>query len=152
MELLGSIERKRVSDPTCACGCGLPLTGRQKKWATPECLKIGARRYRLKAIYGITPEQYEELLEHQQWVCGLCKKPFKEGQTPHIDHEHGGPVRGIIHAYCNVRLVHKLKSWETAELVMLYLKFPPAVELLGDAKAPGRAKKKRQPRKRPRSG
>ena len=134
----------------CA-GCDAELTGRQKKWCSNSlCRKAASRAAWVLKVYGLSQEEYGEILELQKGVCGLCMKPFKEGQTPHIDHEHGGPVRGIVHPYCNVRLLHRLKSWEIAYRVYEYLRFPPAAGVVGRRKAPGRPKKKRQPRKRPR--
>lgn len=91
---------------------------------------------------------YEAIMQQQGNVCGCCGKPFKEGQTPHVDHEHGGPVRGIVHPYCNTRLIGRLKSAELAQRLANYLLHPPAVLALGGPRiAPGRPPKKRRKRK-----
>lgn len=84
---------------TCA-GCGVDLVGRQKKWcASLECKKRASRQAWILKVYGLTTEQYQLIIDWQGGVCGLCSKPFKQGQTPHIDHEHGGPCRGIVHPF-----------------------------------------------------
>ena len=95
-------------------------------------------------IYGLTVRQYEEILEYQEGRCGCCGKPFKEGKTPHIDHEHGGPVRGVVCAYCNTRLIGRLKSADLAQRLANYLTTPPAVIAVGYIVAPGRPKRKRR--------
>ena len=135
-----------------ACqACGRPLEGRQLKFCADEVCSTERKRWAwILKTYNLTKEQYEAILEHQGNVCGLCKEPFKESQTPHIDHDHKtGYVRGIVHAYCNTRLLHRLRFWETAQKVADYLRWPPAVAALGGpVVAPGRPKKTRKRRKR----
>jgi hypothetical protein len=68
------------------------------------------RKSYLKTRYGMTIEQFNELMERQQNACGLCKEPFKEGEFPHVDHDHtccpgknscGRCIRGVLHSTCN---------------------------------------------------
>jgi hypothetical protein len=67
------------------------------------------RRARLKRIFGITPEQYDIILNNQGGVCKICKNPetlkhHKTGTIPllAIDHCHKtNTVRGILCAKCN---------------------------------------------------
>lgn len=73
-----------------------------KRWrdANPELMRRIQRRNDLKRMYGITPEEYDALLEKQGGGCGVC------GATenpPHgylsVDHCHStGAVRGLL---CN---------------------------------------------------
>lgn len=131
----------------CACGCGQELTGRQRKYASPECSKLAARAAWVLKTYGLTLDELDQIIEHQGGVCGCCGKPFTG--TPHIDHEHGGHVRGVVHAYCNTRLIGRLKSPELAQRLANYLTNPPAVAALGrPVIAPGRPPKKRKPRRK----
>lgn len=59
-------------------------------------------RYR----YGITPEDYDRVLQHQGGVCAICKSPPKNVRL-HIDHEHGtNTVRGLLCYQCNRLLGH----------------------------------------------
>lgn len=55
-------------------------------------------------LYGLTPEQYAEMLEEQGGVCAICgtdEWPGK-GNRPHVDHDHStGRVRGILCSHCN---------------------------------------------------
>lgn len=69
------------------------------------------RRAKLKAIYGITPEEYTSLLESQGGVCAICKqyRPHK-GDSMCVDHCHAtGSVRGILCGDCN-RAIGLLKD------------------------------------------
>lgn len=129
--------------------CGKPLTGRQSKFCSDGCRKQAARWAWILAVYGLTPEDYRAILAHQGGKCAICKKTFPEGKTPHVDHEHGKApfVRGILCAYCNTRLVGRLKNHQLAQWLADYLRDPPAVTALGRAvHAPGRPPKKRKRR------
>jgi hypothetical protein len=76
--------------------------------ATPEG-KRRMRGYRLKAEYGISLEQYEDLLDEQGGVCAICKRP-PSGENHantylHVDHDHvSGHVRGLLCHPCNTAI------------------------------------------------
>lgn len=63
----------------------------------------------LQLKYGITSEQYKDMLDTQDGVCGACKRPEtvidKRTQSPRrlaVDHCHkSGRVRGLLCARCN---------------------------------------------------
>lgn len=61
----------------------------------------------IKNMYGLSKEDYLELLVNQDNKCALCMKPF-EGFVDtqiHIDHCHEtNKVRGILCMPCNVGL------------------------------------------------
>ena len=62
--------------------------------------KLGHKHYARWRRYGITPEQYEQMLAIQNHCCALCSRPLA-GKVD-IDHCHRtGVVRGILHAECN---------------------------------------------------
>jgi hypothetical protein len=53
--------------------------------------------------YGLSVEQYNELLAQQKNSCLICNEVFT--RTPHIDHCHTtGMVRGLLCNLCNVGL------------------------------------------------
>jgi hypothetical protein len=75
----------------------------------PQRTAEAYRKYRLKAEYGLTPEDYNIMLERQGSLCALC------GATPlsvhHrklvVDHDHvTGRVRGLLCHNCNLVLGH----------------------------------------------
>lgn len=59
--------------------------------------------WRLRSMYGITPEQYEQMLSQQGNKCAICKKPFSSTRDTHIDHNHlTNYVRGLLCSNCNL--------------------------------------------------
>ena len=70
---------------------------------TPE-FRQKARRHYYKKRYGITLEEYEQILEKQNAVCAICGESnnHKTQQHLHIDHNHKtGKVRGLLCIRCN---------------------------------------------------
>ena len=69
--------------------------------------KTAARNYALKRYYGITGEQYGEMLAAQKGLCAVCGKPetaMFRGQPKimHVDHCHEtGKVRALLCGCCN---------------------------------------------------
>lgn len=65
------------------------------------------RRLQLKQDYGITPEQYADLLAAQNGACAICRKPesvMRAGKVMRlpVDHCHEtGRVRGLLCHRCN---------------------------------------------------
>jgi len=68
-----------------------------------EKYKRSALNTKLKADYGITLREYDEMLEEQKGVCAICGNP----QPPKffrlaVDHCHKtGKVRGLLCQSCN---------------------------------------------------
>ena len=79
---------------------------RSARWrqANPDANK----RHELKAKYGITLEQYNQMLGDQNGVCAICKKPETKRlagktQTLAVDHCHKtGNIRGLLCSKCNL--------------------------------------------------
>ena len=60
------------------------------------------RKWALKNRYGLSVEEFENMLIAQSGACGICEKELKK---PHIDHCHAtGKVRGLLCHRCNTRL------------------------------------------------
>lgn len=66
-----------------------------------------SRESHLRLKYGLTPQEYEDILQAQNdscWICGRHRSIFKKNLC--VDHNHKtGEVRGILCDYCNRRLV-----------------------------------------------
>lgn len=62
-----------------------------------------ARKSKLKANYGLTPEDYEAMFEEQVGRCAICG--VDQGSIDHplmVDHDHKtGKVRGLLCPNCN---------------------------------------------------
>jgi len=87
------------------------LDAYKKAWreAHPEAHKVHGRKNHLQRKYGLTLEQFTEMLRTCDGRCQCCKTPFSEiiGQRPCIDHCHEtGRVRGILCDRCNQALCH----------------------------------------------
>jgi hypothetical protein len=98
----------------------------------PACRKESDRKYKLKVRYGITPEQYDALLEWQGGVCAICgKKPRGQARLA-VDHDHAtGEVYGLLCSKCNYRLlgVHR-RDPALYTRAAEYLTVPPARQVL----------------------
>ena len=56
----------------------------------------------LKYTFGISLEQYNEMLKKQGSVCAICKEKCKSGKNLAVDHCHTtGKIRGLLCSNCN---------------------------------------------------
>lgn len=63
--------------------------------------KRAVKDKRLRKIYGITIDQYDEMFKTQNGVCWICHRPPKK-MPLHVDHDHkSGKVRGLLCHNCN---------------------------------------------------
>jgi hypothetical protein len=102
---------------------------------SPGSRKRSNRKYRI-ASYGLTQEQFDRLVDAQQNSCGMCRKPFEEGQLIHVDHDHtccrrknrscGECIRGLLCHTCNIALGHIERRYAMARA---YLDSPPVLLL-----------------------
>ena len=67
-----------------------------------------------RRTYGITLEQYNQMLEnqgHKCWVCQRHQSEFK--QRLHVDHNHATrEVRGLLCNHCNRNVIGRHKDPE----------------------------------------
>lgn len=76
----------------------------RKQWAVENRDKIRAKYHQhdLKKNFGISVEQYDEMLIRQNGVCAICKTPCKSGRRLAVDHDHKtGQVRSLLCSNCN---------------------------------------------------
>ena len=63
--------------------------------------KVSLRKYNLKLRYGITPDQYGQMLKDQNYKCLMCGQDA-DGETLAVDHNHlTNTIRGLLHSRCN---------------------------------------------------
>lgn len=125
---LHSVDKESRWD--CICDCGNTTTVRAshlKSGSTKSCgcLRVDSMRdvaykgkdfgssdyYRnsnLQRNYGITLEDYDDMLLDQKGVCAICGTDDPKGKGRfHVDHCHTtGKVRGLLCHHCNVGLGH----------------------------------------------
>ena len=55
--------------------------------------------------YGITLEQYNDMLQKQRGVCAICESACPSGRSLAVDHDHNtGRVRALLCAPCNTAI------------------------------------------------
>ena len=81
---------------------------RQKRWrdANKAKRKTSNAKWQLKKLYGLTPEQRDQMFEAQGRVCKCCGSDDPKAINGwHVDHCHStGLVRGILCQQCNIML------------------------------------------------
>jgi hypothetical protein len=73
------------------------------RWRTDPDFRAKRFAATLRSRYGITPDDYYQMLERQHGCCKVCFKPFTAFKTRlAIDHCHAtGTVRGLLCKGCN---------------------------------------------------
>ncbi len=98
----------------------------RSQWRKENPEKVKAQDFKsdLKKHYGITSEQYYQMIEDQKNCCACCGQSaenFKRGL--HVDHDHTtGQVRGLLCTECNPGLGYFQESTERLEMAIAYLK------------------------------
>lgn len=79
------------------------------------------RRRNLRKMYGITVEQYDQMLAEQNGGCALCGKP-PEKKRLSVDHDHSnGKVRGLLCRHCNFMIGLAREEPKVFEAAIAYL-------------------------------
>ena len=74
----------------------------QRRRRQDPAVKRRQRAGYLRRKFGISVEQYDEMLAAQGGVCALCGRPPTEGISLHVDHEHEtGAIRKLLCFRCN---------------------------------------------------
>lgn len=100
-------------------------------------------RHSLKTNWNITPEQYHEILEKQNWCCWICQKHVSEfSRRLALDHDHvTGEIRGALCFNCNRNIIGKVRNPDVFKRAAEYLEHP-----FTGLFAPERKKRKRRKR------
>jgi len=97
----------------------------RKLWNEMPERRENDRRKKLKARFGITLEQYDEMFNAQDGACKICKNPETiENRRLAVDHDHStGKIRGLLCFKCNTIVGHIENSGlEIVESIFEYLK------------------------------
>lgn len=93
---------------------------KQKFWYEEN--KDKARNSQLIRHFGITLEEYNELLKKQNNVCAICGSSSGE-KSFSVDHDHiTGKVRGLLCRGCNVGIGNLKDDPELLEKAIIYIK------------------------------
>jgi len=125
----------------CRCDCGKEISVSTGDWNAKRAKSCGCSRLRkgpdhpnykhgltetrrktdLRKNYGITVEQYDEMLVAQNYVCAICGDK-DENKRLHVDHCHAsGRVRGLLCRGCNLGLGKFKDNVETMFAAIKYL-------------------------------
>jgi hypothetical protein len=67
-----------------------------------SCVRVRSRSSDLKKRYGLTVDEFEEMLKQQDYKCGICSDDLTSGRFTHVDHCHSsGKVRKLLCPRCN---------------------------------------------------
>lgn len=99
---------------------------RSRQWRLefPEKAKQTDRNARLKHVFGITEDMFEELLAKQKDCCAICLKHKSDHKTKfHIDHNHKTrEIRGLLCNFCNRRVIGRHTNADLFERASVYLR------------------------------
>jgi len=80
--------------------------------------KLSSQRRRLKYYYNLSVEDYNKLLEKNNFICQICKSD----KELCIDHDHKtGNIRGILCRSCNKGLGHFFDNIDILKGAIFYL-------------------------------
>lgn len=89
-----------------------------------ERIKKNDKKRYLKKLYGITIEQYEEMLTNQKGGCAICGEKNKNGKYLFVDHDHAtGKVRGLLCVRCNFLVGSSRESIGLLEKALDYIRY-----------------------------
>jgi hypothetical protein len=80
-------------------------------------MNIKAINARLEKSYGITLDEYNQLLKSQDGVCAICKRPPKKNMLS-VDHDHKfNKIKGFVAKYgVKYEAIPTGKFWEFIKL------------------------------------
>lgn len=76
--------------------------------AAPDVAKATQKRAHIRRRFGISPEDYERIVDAQSGLCAICRQPEPQARRQgrlSLDHCHDtGDIRGAICSRCNTML------------------------------------------------
>ena len=94
---------------------------KQYSAARPPSTPEKNSKYLLKRKYGLTLDEYDDLVLRYGGVCGICKQPSDKVLV--VDHDHTtGEVRGVLCSSCNTGIGFLGDTIEAVEAALAYLK------------------------------
>ena len=83
--------------------------------------KARCRKWELKKLYGLTPDQFQEMYEKQNGICAICGGTNPMGDLC-VDHNHQtGQVRDLLCRACNLMIGNARESQTLLSKAAAYL-------------------------------
>lgn len=80
------------------------------------------RMVSLRKLYGMSLEEYENIMERQDGGCAICGRKPGSKRKHHVDHDHEtGKIRGILCSQCNTGLGMFSDDIEKMKTACIYL-------------------------------
>lgn len=77
----------------------------RREWARQPKQRAQNKRNRIRRVFGLTPQQLNQMKVDQQGLCAICFQPEPLKRSLAIDHDHvTGKVRGLLCTRCNTAL------------------------------------------------
>ncbi len=113
----------KTAKNNCSTYCKVCSNLRSTSYARDNKDKIPTTGYSLKRRYGITSEDYEQMLISQNYECKICgADKCHTGRNFSVDHCHiTNKVRGLLCAHCNVGLGNFKDNTDTLNKAITYL-------------------------------
>ena len=107
--------------------CKRCLTNEQKKRyvENPPPYEAKKRRQKSLAVYGLSLEDFDNMLKEQDYKCAICRieEKYSAKQRFHVDHDHDtGKVRALLCNRCNKGLGMFQDSSEFCDKAADYLR------------------------------
>lgn len=116
--------RKARNKPYSLCKSCVNINRKRYKANNPKAYSLISKRDRLKRVFKMSIESYNELFNKQQGCCAICKKhqsEFKKSLA--VDHCHKtGAIRGLLCGKCNLGIGHLNDDIAIFENAIKYLK------------------------------
>ena len=94
---------KRADDGLRGCCRACASKTYKRDWYKVN--KLICTKKSLRKLYGVSLEQYDEMLEEQDGVCKICGGINPNGVRLAVDHNHDtGEIRGLLCSRCNLRI------------------------------------------------
>lgn len=115
-----------------SCGAEKMESEFRRNWRRASCLDFNCHdcvsHINRLARFGLTPDQYLEMLNAQGGVCAICEAPESSTDAKGrikalaVDHDHAtGAIRGLLCANCNKGIGNLGDSVETLIAAAAYL-------------------------------
>jgi len=120
-----------------------------KQTLCKTCWAVKSEKKYFLSEYGLTPEDYQKLLDAQDGVCAICGRAPKKNKF-NVDHCHRTHrIRALLCVNCNTNLlpyVERYPQW--VKNAFLYLENPPAFGVIGERMVPETNQARRRDQKK----
>lgn len=108
-----------------------------KQTLCKECFNQKGDANYLRKEYGLSTEEFNELMDYQDGTCAICGRPPKNNKF-NVDHDHKtGKIRALLCVNCNTNLLPIVENYpDWVRAAFDYLEHPPAFKVIGERIVP----------------